>query len=71
MLVYIIENRSGDSLPVYYAPGRINGGGPHAWSTEKTDALGFAEEADAERFVNALLPRMGDAVRPVAYERAG
>lgn len=69
MLVYIIENRSADSLPVYYAPGQNNGTGAHAWSTEQGDALGFAEEVDAKRFINALMPRQADTLRPVAHER--
>jgi hypothetical protein len=69
MLVYLIENRSADSLPVYYAPGRNNGSGPHAWSTEKREALGFAEEFDAQRFIDAVMPRMADTLRPVPHGR--
>lgn len=71
MIVYLIENRSADGFPVYYAPGKNNGHGPHAWSTEKQEAIGFAAEEDAQRIIDAMFPRMSETMRPVPHGRPG
>lgn len=70
MVVYLIETQT-EGLPAYYDPaaGRNTGHGIHGWTTEKNDALGFAAARDAQRFIDALLPRMANTCRPVPHQR--
>lgn len=70
-LVYLIEQSSTEGLPTYYNPkaGANSGHGINGWTTEREDALGFAEARDAQIFLDALLPRMATTCRPVPYTR--
>lgn len=69
MLVFLIEMSNAEGLPTYYMPGSNTGHGVHGWTAEKAEALGFAEARDAQRFIDALLPRMANVLRPAPYGR--
>lgn len=70
-LVYIIEQANQTGLPVYYDPaaGRSSGHGINGWIQEKDGALGFATAADAQKFIEAVLPHQGLTLRPVPHTR--
>lgn len=72
MIAHLIEMASPDSAPVYYSPeaGRASGHGTIGWVADKNQALGFASAQDAQRFINAALPRQANTMRPVPHRRA-
>lgn len=71
MIVHLIEMANPDGLPIYYSPeaGRASGHGSIGWVTDKNEALGFASAQDAQRFINAALPRQANTMRPAPHRR--
>lgn len=72
MIVYVIEVSGAEGPPVYYDPGagRNTGHGILGWTQVKDEALGFASPQDAQRMIDALLPRTASTCRPVPHRRA-
>lgn len=72
-VAFIIEAIGSDGPPVYYDPGagRNSGHGIMGWVEDKTHALGFATAGDAQRFIDALLPRTANTCRAVPIQRGG
>lgn len=70
-LVYLIEMAGADGRPTYYSPeaGRSTGHGANGWILEKEEALGFATGHDAQRFIDACMPRTANTLRPVPHTR--
>lgn len=70
-LVYLIEMAATEGRPTYYAPeaGRNTGHGANGWALEKDEGLGFATAEDAQRFINATMPRTATTLRPVPHTR--
>jgi hypothetical protein len=70
-LVYLVEMASTEGRPTYYSPeaGAKTGHGSNGWTLEKDEALGFATGDDAQRFINACMPRQATTLRPVPHTR--
>lgn len=71
MVCWLIRMDSSDGLPLYYDPGagRNTGHGFNGWSQDKEQALGFAAQHDAQRFIDAMLLRNAASCRPVVHTR--
>lgn len=67
MIAHLIEMANPEGLPLYYAP---EAGRATSWVTDKDQGLGFASAQDAQRFINATLPRQANTMRPVPHRRA-